>query len=382
MTDHERPREPQNEPEHECQREPQQDPREYAIALHQDKVGATLQGEDGERELVIVGHKEVVEAAQNPQVFSSAVSAHLQLPNGLDGQEHQRVRALVDSYLAPEVVAEFAGKFAAVADEVVADGELMQDPTRAADVFAVRAMLRWLSWLAALEAPLLDWMERSEQLAAVKDRELAAAVAQEYDQLVTQAVAAAPKGSVTHHLAHSHDLEHAEIVSILRNWTAGDLRSLAKCIIVIAQGLATRREVQERLREGASAEEFAAIANELLRMDDPFVSNRRITTCPVSIGGQDVPAGQRVRLHWTGANLDPSVFSGFDSQAHADANLVWGTGVHACPGKELSLRELEAFFTRLLRDYEIELQSGPSGRSARRSPTGGWETTPVHFARL
>jgi cytochrome P450 len=43
-------------------------------------------------------------------------------------------------------------------------------------------------------------------------------------------------------------LTDADIVSMLRNWTAGDLGSLAAAIGVVVHLLATHRDVQEALR--------------------------------------------------------------------------------------------------------------------------------------
>lgn len=72
---------------------------------------------------------------------------------------------------------------------------------------------------------------------------------------------------------------------------------------------------------------FEAVLDEFLRLDNPFVSNRRITACPVDLGGEGLLAGRRVRIHWTDANRDPWVFSeAFDPQGHAADNLVWGLG--------------------------------------------------------
>ena len=48
-----------------------------------------------------------------------------------------------------------------------------------------------------------------------------------------------------------------------------------------------------------------AAVEEILRTDDPFVSNRRVATCPVDLGGRDVAQGDRVLLNWTAANRDP-----------------------------------------------------------------------------
>src|SRR5699024_5124043 len=88
-------------------------------------------------------------------------------------------------------------------------------------------------------------------------------------------------------------LEDEEDVSILRTSTGSDLGSIALCTGVLRTAVARAPEIADRLRTGSPAE-AAAIVDELLRIDDPFVSNRRVTTCPVTLAGQEIGAGERV----------------------------------------------------------------------------------------
>lgn len=342
------------------------DPR--AFGDHQHSLGTQLVHTDAE--VIVVGHAAAREIALDPASYSSGVSAHLQLPNGLDGEEHARFRTLLDIYLNAEVVAEM--DFRSVARDVLDRAADSLDADRLAALFSVRAMRHWLSWPESLEDRLLDWVAENARAARSGDRAWTARVAAEYDEIITAALEATPEGSVTWHLAHDHGLEHAEIVSILRNWTAGDLGSMAKCIGVIVRALADNVPLQERLRGGVSHMEFVAIADELLRLDDPFVSNRRVTTCPVHVAGEELDAGTRVRLHWTAANRDPHTFRGFDPEGHAADNLVWGVGAHYCPGKPLSMYEFHAFFAELLPRFDLV----PSG-DGERDLAGGWARTPV-----
>ena len=76
---------------------------------------------------------------------------------------------------------------------------------------------------------------------------------------------------------------------MLRNWTGGDLGSIALCVGVILHYLATNEALQDRLRSGVSDAELDATIDEILRIDDPFLSNRRITTCPVEVAGVRIP---------------------------------------------------------------------------------------------
>lgn len=50
------------------------------------------------------GHAEVEAAARDPRRFSSAASSHLNVPNGMDGDEHRRFRAVTDRHFADDVI--------------------------------------------------------------------------------------------------------------------------------------------------------------------------------------------------------------------------------------------------------------------------------------
>ena len=131
-------------------------------------------------------------------------------------------------------------------------------------------------------------------------------------------------------------LSDAEIVSVLRNWTGGDLGSIAQCVGVLVHHLAAHPQLQDRLRADVADAELDAVLDEILRIDDPFVSNRRVTTCPLTIAGVALPAAARVKLNWTSANRDEAVFgdpNALDPRANAERNLVYGIGRHACPGR-------------------------------------------------
>ena len=175
-------------------------------------------------------------------------------------------------------------------------------------------------------------------------------------------------------------MSDAEIVSILRNWTGGDLGSIALCIGVLMHHLAVHPELQDRLRAGIADAELDAVLDEILRIDDPFLSNRRVTTCPLTIGGEALPAAARVKLNWTSANRDEAVFGDPDvvnAQANADRNLVYGIGPHACPGRLLATLEMRIVVRELLAaTTSIALDPlQPAERAV--SPLGGWARVPV-----
>lgn len=345
-------------------------------------------------------HELVADAARDPERFSSRFSAHLHLPNGLDGEQHRAYRTLIDRYMTPGRVAALEPQLRRVARELVAElaggGSDRGAAVRLDAVaglgapFAVRAQTCWLGWPHELEQTLLDWIEANHEASRSGIRARNDAVAREFDGIIHSVLAprrAAGDGAaddVTTELmrdeALGRPLTDEEIVSILRNWTGGDLGSLALCVGVIAHFLATNTAVFERIRSGIGRTELAAIVDEILRIDDPFLYSRRVTACPVDAGGTAIAAGERVRLDWAAANRDPGVFEQperFDPAAHADRNLVYGAGPHHCPGRSLATTELCLLVEELVAASErIELDPAASPQRAE-FPIGGYARVPL-----
>jgi len=244
-----------------------------------------------------------------------------------------------------------------------------------------------LGWPSDLEGRLLAWIEDNHAATRSGDRARTAQVAEEFDNIIRSVLAqrrSSSTPSVTDQLLRVHvdgrPLSDAEIVSVLRNWTGGDLGSIALCVGVLVHHLASRPELQSRLRKGVPDAELDLVVDEVLRIDDPFVSNRRVTTAAVELGELGLPAGARVKLHWTSGNRDEGVFGdpdAFDPAGHAGDNLVYGIGRHACPGRLLATLELRIAVRALLAGT-TEIRLDPDRPAEREvAPVGGWARVPV-----
>ncbi|MGO1692190.1 MAG: cytochrome P450 [Marinobacter sp.] len=342
-------------------------------------------------EWVLLRHAEVLAAALDDERFSSQVSRYLQVPNGLDGQEHTLYRNVIKQYLSKEAIEPFVPLFKRVATQLVAElphGEVLDAVNDIGAVFAVRAQCAWLGWPAELEPKLLAWMEENHAATRSSDHAWMADVAEQFDEIIRSVVqprrAAGDKApddlttKLCRETVNGQPLTEPELVSILRNWTGGDLGSIALCVGVLIAHIAQHPELVDRLRTALDAE-VEAIIDEILRIDNPFVSNRRVTTCPVRIGGRDIPSGAKVKLNWTSANRDEAVFGNnqFDPEGNAATNIVYGAGKHICPGRLLATWELRIALQALLASvHTIELvPEQPPEREI--APVGGYHRVPV-----
>ena len=155
-------------------------------------------------------------------------------------------------------------------------------------------------------------------------------------------------------------LNEEEVVSIVRNWTVGELGTISASVGILAHYLAERPELQQQLREQPSL--LPAAIDEILRIHAPLIANRRITTKAVEVGSRQIAAGERVTLIWASANRDETLFGDPDEfrlDRDPSQNLLYGAGIHVCPGAPLARLELRVVMEELLaHTHEIALVPG------------------------
>lgn len=344
------------------------------------------------RGVTLFRHADVVAAALDPQTWSSAASSRRVVPNAMDPPEHAPWRALVDGFFAPAQIAALEPRVHAIADAIVAAlprGTVVDAVAEIGTPFAVRAQTAWLGW-QGIEDELLAWMADNHAATRSGNTARNAAVAATFDEIIRTQLRtrrapgrAAPVDPTAALLAATLDgqpLGESDIVSILRNWTAGDLASMAAAVGVVVWFLATHPDVQQALR--SHPEHLALAIDEMLRIDDPFLVNRRVTTRAARVGEHELDAGTRVYLNWTSANRDETVFGDPDTyrpERNAPNNLVYGTGIHACPGRPLATMELMAAVQALFNATTL-IDPAPDAVPERETyPLGGWRRAPVRL---
>jgi len=343
--------------------------------------------------ITLLSHEDVCAAALDPETFSSAVSAHRAIPNSLDGEEHKKYRALIDKYLTEEEVLLQEPQCQKHASEIIASLPRETTVRTVLDIgtpFAVRTQSTWLSWPQEIEDVLVAWMADNREATRSGKREKMADVAERFDAIITSLINDLGSDTGEDVLSRlmreeidGQKLTKTEIVSILRNWTAGDLGSLAASVGVIVHHLATDIALQEYLRSLVAkkkTKEFEDAIEEILRIDDPFVSNRRIATKDTEVAGVRIDKGTRVILNWTSANRDPKAFrepDAFNPDEHSEANIVFGIGSHICPGRALTLMELRVIIWELLTQTKHVAMSTERPPVRETPPVSGWAKVPV-----
>lgn len=339
-------------------------------------------------------HANVLRVLHDPAVFSSEVSTHLSVPNGMDPPQHTAYRNLIEPYFDAQSLAAIEPECRRVAREMVdrlpERGEVEWMEAFAHD-WAMRMLCAFMGWPAALHAPLRDWVRKNHAATLAQDRAAMVEIAFEFDghiraQLALHRMEGLTDADVITRLAKEHidgkPLTDAEIVSIVRNWTVGELSTMAASIGILAGYLATRPELLASLQAGPDA--LPAAIDEILRIDAPLIANRRIVREAVEIGGTRFAPGDRLSLIWASANRDEAVFGDpdeFKPDRDPSLNLLYGAGIHVCPGAPLARLQLRIGMEALLEKVR-SLEPVPGKAPVRAHyPTGGYASLPLRITR-
>ena len=335
----------------------------------------------------VFGHPEVMQVLQDHATYSSAVSKHPAVPNGYDQPQHTQYRQALDHFFAPARMARFEpvcrALSAATVQEALQLGGSLEITQEFALPFAVRVQSAFLGWPTLLQDELLQWLRRSQAATRSGERAQTAAVAQEFEDLV-QRVRQARQGvpatqDISSELMHTRVdgrlLDLRELASVLRNWTVGEVGTIAASIGILLHWLASHPDWQQRLRGQPGL--LGAAIDEVLRIDGPLVGNRRITTRPVTLGGCPLPAGERVAINWIAANRDPRVFDQpgeFRLERDPALNLLYGAGIHVCPGAPLARLELRVLIEEVLARTQAITLSPSHAPTRAVAPDAGYAT--------
>lgn len=338
----------------------------------------------------VLRHGDVLQVLHDHETFSNVVSARLTVPNGMDPPEHTEHRRVNDRYFTPELMNAFEPGCRAIAAHLV-DGlprGAVTDAMELAQVYALRVQSAFLGWPAELEEPLRDWTRRNHESTLARDRAAMVDVALEFDGYIRDLLSArraagadAPQDLTTRLLNEQvwgRPLTDEELVSLLRNWTVGELSTISASVGILVHHLAVRSEVQDLLR--ADVRLVGAANDELLRLHGPLIANRRVTTRAVDLGGRTITAGERVTVIWPSANRDEAVFGDPDEfrlDRDPEQNLLYGAGIHVCPGAPLARLELRVLVEELLARTERLAAAPGTGPAPARYPAGGFTSVPV-----
>lgn len=336
-------------------------------------------------------HKDLMRVLLDHESFSNAVSRHLSVPNAMDPPEHTPYRKMIDPFFSADKINAYAPACSEISEELVetinlnSSIEIMND---LAYPFAARAQCAFLGWPRTLSSILISWVKRNQRATFDQDRLALSKLAVEFEDLVDEQIEIRQQAGADSPMDHTrvimgvrvHDrpITNEEISSILRNWTVGEIGTISNSIGILLHFLAANDSVQQRIRSEPAI--LPEAIDEILRINGPLVANRRVARRDVEIGGRKIEAGQKITLMWIAANRDPDVFENpkeFRLDRDPSLNLLYGAGIHVCPGSPLARLELRIIMENILaRTSSIQFDSGSQPTNAVY-PASGFSRLPL-----
>lgn len=335
-------------------------------------------------------HTDVLSALRDHETFSNSVSVHIAVPNGMDPPEHTVFREVIDRYYTPDRLANFEPTLREIAGNVIGSlprGQSVEVLSSLAEPFAIAVQNAFMGWSQELAEPLVEWNKKNQAAILSQDRQRISAAAMEFDAHIRRQLelrSGQEFHDVTSELmvevVDGRRLTDDEIVAIIRNWTVGELGTMAASFGILVDFLAHNQDVQELLR--SHRELIIEASDEILRIHPPLIANRRRATRDVVVNHRVIPAESRVNLVWASANRDETVFGDpdvFRLDRNPNQNLLYGDGIHYCPGAPLARLEFKVLLEELL-DQVDSIKPVPNQTSKRAMfPGSGWSEVHVRF---
>jgi cholest-4-en-3-one 26-monooxygenase len=360
----------------------------------------------------VTRHADIVRAASQPHVFSSAKGITLDRSEEaalsmegfeslvmMDPPKHTKMRQIVNrEFLRSAVRARFEeiGRIAErIVDDAATGGEVGEcDFVQA---FASRLPVEVIAWV--LGVPPQDWqrlVQASDTIIGKEDQEFRLPgetpeeagmraridLHQYFDGLVERRRAEPQQDLVTLLTESELDgkpLTPQQLVSYCELLVEAGNETTRDAIASAMEVFLEHPEQWELLRR--RPELLPNAVEEILRWVSPINYFRRTATEDTDLGGQLIRAGDRVVLFWVSANRDEEVFGDpFEFRIDRDHNqhLVFGFGPHMCMGAHLARAELEQMFTLLPARMTWLEQAGPVER-LNSSINGAIKHLPIRY---
>jgi cytochrome P450 len=114
--------------------------------------------------------------------------------------------------------------------------------------------------------------------------------------------------------------------------------------------LAANADIEQFLRD--NPDKIDAFIEEVFRTESAFQGHFRLTTQPIALHGQTLPANTRLFLMWGSGNRDERYWHDPDAfvidRKNGKKHLTFGHGIHACLGRELARMEIRIVIKQLL----------------------------------
>ncbi|MDC0886294.1 cytochrome P450 [Altererythrobacter sp.] len=187
-----------------------------------------------------------------------------------------------------------------------------------------------------------------------------------FDQLLDERRAAPPSDDLLSRMVHSQAMGNLTPMERLANIAlliVGGNDTTRNSISGLVEALSLFPDQLDTLHADPSL--IPNAAQEIIRWQSPVTHMRRTTTRDVELGGQHIPAGEKVIMWYISANRDEAVFEDADrydvARANARRHLSFGHGIHRCVGARLAEIQIATVIEELVaRNWRVVPQGTPT----------------------
>jgi len=308
-------------------------------------------------------------------MFSSAVNDNLLFS---DPPQHTRLRRLVAKAFASRAMVDLGPRITEIADEMLdtmsgkQSVDLLDSYAFPLPIAVICELLgvpdddkdAFRSWTAVLV----------DDASTIEERGNAGA---NFFTYLTELIAARtdnPRNDLLSELIIAKDdddrLDHQELIAMLFLLLAAGHETTVNLIGNAVLELLGDPATAERLRHNPA--DIPGYLDEILRCQGSIhVATTRFTTAPITLGNQEIDAGEFIMISLAAANRDPEQFADpdrIDIERSDSRHLAFGYGIHYCLGAALARTEATVAVKQLLERYpEIALDTAAGEPVWKRS---------------
>lgn len=329
-------------------------------------------------------HDDLEAVLRDPVVFSQELGYYKQMAHGhldamkeilerhgggffpdvanIDPPRHTRVRRLLSQAFSRKRMKSLEPQFQEIVDGLI-DGFVTRSP---AEVDGLHELALPMAIAFSMQQLQVDDLEMStikrwgsaylSQFSLTNTREDMIRAAHELAEMQNYLIAlvrrrmAEPEDDmlsdiITARTPDEEPLSFEELVATARALLINTHDSMSTAFTNILFRVATNPHIATQFYEAAEDDsQMGRLIEELLRLEPPVRALSRVTTQPVTLGGEALPEGAHLLVLFASANDDESVFQcprDFDpSRTNIRKSMTFGAGVHLCLGVSLARMQL------------------------------------------
>ena len=289
----------------------------------------------------VLGYDEVDAVLKQPEIYSSSLLKEYDpILLGADPEAHKVISDILYPFFSPKVIAELS-EFTTIIAEYLLEPLLKKDTFDVvkdySDPLSILVLCNFFGLSSAEADKMLDFTGTNYNEPLYWQR------LEEYFKeqfYVCNPIRADRLWARLRILVHEGQFKLADAVSLMKIiWTAGIATSSALISSAVNTALNKPAIAGNIYTDRKLASKFI---EECLRQQTPLTAVYRITTQPVELAGQQIPANTPIMLHLRTAMTDPLHFENaniFSVTRPAKRHLAFGSGIHQCIGMGIARAE-------------------------------------------